>query len=173
MIVPQSPRPPRTHAKGKLYLQFQLAGQRFALDAHEVLEILPRCPLKPIPETPRWVAGIMAHRGVLVPVLDLSLRMCGQAAVMRTSTRLVLVGYRPGGQAPARPLGLLLEYATETLRCQPDEFLAYGLDNGQAPYLGPVRQDAQGLVQRIGVDDLLPDDVRRLLFPGEPAQVGA
>ena len=58
---------------------------------------------------------------------------------LRTSTRLVLVHY--GGD---RQLGLILEQATDTLRCRPDEFQPYGLDNADAPYLGPVRQDAWG-----------------------------
>ena len=45
------------------------------------------------------------------------------------------------------------------------------MDNREAPYLGPVREDAQGLLQWIGVQDLLDDQVRALLFPldGVPA----
>ncbi|MDE4536681.1 purine-binding chemotaxis protein CheW [Pseudomonas sp. ITEM 17296] len=149
-------------AKGALYLQFRIADQRFALDVHEVIEVLPRRPLKPIAQAPSWVAGILAHRGALLPVVDLSALSFGQAAAQRTSTRLVLVRYRGDLQ-----LGLVLEQATETLRCRPEEFQPYGLDNGDAPYLGPVRQDAQGLVQRIAVDDLLTDAVRELLFADE------
>lgn len=53
-------------AKGTLYLQFRLGQQRFALNVHEVIEVLPRRPLKPIAQAPAWVAGILAHRGVLV-----------------------------------------------------------------------------------------------------------
>ncbi|PVZ35181.1 chemotaxis protein CheW [Pseudomonas sp. CC120222-01a] len=153
-------------AKGTLYLQFRLNQQRFALDVREVIEVLPRRPLKPIAQAPAWVAGILAHRGVLVPVVDLSALSFAQPAAERTSTRLVLVRYRR-----EQVLGLILEQATETLRCMPDEFQPYGLDNGEAPYLGPVRQDAQGLLQRIEVDDLLPDSVRELLFPHAPGQV--
>ncbi|EKT4465205.1 purine-binding chemotaxis protein CheW [Pseudomonas putida] len=154
--------------KGTLYLQFRIGDQRFALDVHEVIEVLPRRTLKPIAQAPAWVAGILAHRGALVPVVDLSALSFGRPAPMRTSTRLVLVHYRGDQQ-----LGLLLEQATDTLRCRPDEFQPYGLDNTDAPYLGPVRQDAGGLLQRIEVDDLLPDDVRRLLFPEQPGQVTA
>jgi len=153
-------------AKGTLYLQFCLNQQRFALDVREVVEVLPRRPLKPIAQAPAWVAGILAHRGVLVPVVDLSALSFGRPAAERASTRLVLVRYRH-----EQVLGLVLEQATETLRCMPDEFQPYGLDNREARYLGPVRQDAQGLVQRIEVDDLLPDSVRVLLFPDEPGQV--
>ncbi|MFP3499891.1 chemotaxis protein CheW, partial [Pseudomonas sp. SIMBA_059] len=59
------------NAKGALYLQFRLREQRFALSVHEVIEVLPRQPLKPIAQAPAWVAGILAHRGHLVPVIDL------------------------------------------------------------------------------------------------------
>lgn len=44
------PRDERTAAaKGVLYLQFRIGQQRFALDVREVIEVLPRRPLKPIP----------------------------------------------------------------------------------------------------------------------------
>ncbi|MBV4492656.1 chemotaxis protein CheW [Pseudomonas oryzicola] len=151
------------NAKGVLYLQFRIQEQRFALSVHEVIEVLPRQPLKPIAQAPGWVAGVLAYRGQLVPVVDLAALSFGQPAAQRTSTRLVLVHYRGGLQ-----LGLILEQATETLRCHPDEFQPYGVDSAEAAYLGPVRQDEQGLLQRIEVNDLLPDVVHQLLYPGEP-----
>ena len=131
-------------------------------------EVLPRLPLKPIAHAPLWVAGIFAHRGAMVPVIDLSALTFGEPAQARTSTRLVLVNYKPEPWLEARWLGLILEQATETLRCQPDEFQPYGVDTGEAPYLGPVRQDAQGLLQRIEVNDLLPDTVHALLYTQYP-----
>ena len=156
---------------GVLHLLFRIAEQRFALDAHEVAEVLPRLPLKPIAHTPDWVAGVLAHRGALVPVIDIGALSFGLAAPIRTSTRLVLVHYRVDPQRPELLLGLILEQATDTLRCQPDEFQPYGLDNQQAPYLGPVREDAHGLVQRISVQDLLSEAVRALLYPVPDEQV--
>lgn len=100
---------------------------------------------------------------MLVPVIDLCALSFAKPAAARTSTRMVLVHYRKVHQ-----LGLILEQATDTLRCRPEEFQPYGLDNDHAPYLGPVRQDAQGLLQRIAVDDLLSDAVHQLLFPDVP-----
>ena len=153
--------------QGRLFLVFRIGGQRFALDTREVVEVLPRLPLKPIAHTPAWVAGVLAHRGALVPVVDISALSFGQPAPQRTSTRLVLVRYRAAPARPDRLLGLILEQASDTLRCDPAEFRPYGLDNREAPYLGPVREDAQGLLQWIGVQDLLDDQVRGLLFPPE------
>ena len=70
----------------------------------------------------------------------------------------MLVNYR--GQL----LGLLLEQASDTLRCDPAEFQPYGVDNRDAPYLGPVRKDEAGLLQWLSVDDLLSPAVSALLF---------
>ena len=154
-------------AKKALFLVFHIGDERYALKATEVAEVLPRLPLKPIAHAPVWVAGIFAHRGTLVPVIDLSALTFGKPAQARTSTRLVLVNYQPQPWVEPRRLGLILEQATDTLRCDLGEFKPYGLDNREAPYLGPVREDAEGLMQWIGVNDLLTDDVRALLFSSE------
>lgn len=154
--------------KNKLFLLFRIGAERYALEATEVAEVLPRLVLKPIAQTPHWVAGVFAHRGAVVPVIDLSALTFGEPAQSRTSTRLVLVNYLVSAERAPQWLGLILEQATETLRCAPDEFREYGLDNRQAPYLGPVREDALGLLQWIRVQDLLTDAVRELLFPDQP-----
>ncbi|WP_339531645.1 chemotaxis protein CheW [Pseudomonas mucidolens] len=156
-----------TAAKKALFLVFRIGNERYALKATEVAEVLPRLPLKPIAHAPAWVAGIFAHRGIMVPVIDLSALTFGALAQARTSTRLVLVNYPSEPSQECRWLGLVLEQATDTLRCDPADFQPYGLDNRQAPYLGPVREDEQGLMQWIGVADLLTADVRAMLFaPG-------
>lgn len=160
---PNRTRAPASAVRGGLYLQFRMGGDRYALDVHEVVEVLPLRQMKQVPEAPPWVAGVFVHRGVAVPALDLGVLAFGQPAQARTSTRLVLVDYPLQGRT--RWLGLILEQATDTLRCRPDEFRDYGLEQGGARYLGPVYQDREGLVQRIRVADLLPDEVRALLFP--------
>lgn len=162
--------------KPALFLLFRIGSERYALRATEVAEVLPRVALKPIARAPQWVAGVFAYRGAVVPVIDLSALTFGQPAEARTSTRLVLVNYRPDDAESAQWLGLILEQATDTLRCHPEDFQPYGLDNREAPYLGPVREDVHGLVQWVRVHDLLDESVRALLFPDpprDPAQLEA
>ena len=151
-----------------LFLVFRIGNERYALKAIEVAEVLPCLPLKPIPHAPAWVAGVFAYRGTVVPVIDLSALTFGAPAQARTSTRLVLVNYRPDETVETQLLGLILEQATDTLRCDPADFQHYGPDNRQTPYLGPVRKDEQGLLQWVRVGDLLDDRVRALLFPSQP-----
>lgn len=149
-------------SKNSLFLVFYIGAERYALQAIDVVEVLPRLPLKPIPHAPLWVDGVFAHRGRMVPVIDVSAMTFGVAALARTSTRLVLVNYH------THWLGLVLEQAHETVRCNLADFQPYGLDNRDAPYLGPVREDKHGLLQWLRVEDLLAPDVRALLFPHSP-----
>jgi chemotaxis-related protein WspB len=156
-----------------LFLVFRVGSERYALQAIEVAQVLPCHALKPIPGTPEWVAGVFACRGAVVPVIDLCALAFGSPAQARTSTRLVLVNYRRDESAETKLLGLILEQATDTLRCDPADFQPYGLDNRQAPYLGPVRKDEQGLLQWVRVRDLLNDEVRALLFPSPPLDLAS
>lgn len=157
--------------KNKLFLLFRIGDERYALEAVQIAEVLPRLPLKAIAQAPRWVAGVLAHRGDMIPVIDLAALAFGQTAKLRTSTRLVLVHYQVDAEQPKRLLGLIIEQATDMLRCAPEEFKEYGLDSPDASYLGPVREDASGLVQWIRVQDLLSDQVRELLYPAQPSEL--
>ncbi|MGV8917490.1 MAG: chemotaxis protein CheW [Pseudomonas sp.] len=157
--------------RNTLFLLFRIGTERYALEAIDIAEVLPRLQLKPIAQTPEWVVGVFAHRGVIVPVIDLSALTFGHPAQARTSTRLVLVHYHVSVERPRELLGLILEQATDTLRCAPSEFKDYGLDNREARYLGPVREDQHGLLQWVRVQDLLSDAVRTLLYPAQPLSV--
>lgn len=150
---------------GELHLLFSLGADRYALPASEVSEVLPLQRLKQLPEAPAWVAGLLAHRGETVPVLDLCQRVLGRPARVRTSTRLVLVQH-PAALA-GRRLGLVLEQASQLQRLPHDAAQTAGLAN-QAGYLGDVQQAApHGLVQRIRVAGLLPADVAALLMDAD------
>lgn len=156
----------------KLFLLFRLGADHYALDAAEVAEVLPLTRLKQIPGAPAWVAGLLQRRGQPVPVIDLPALATGVPAALRTSTRTVLVHYRRDPGEPVRLLGLRLEAATQTLRCPAESFVDAGMSGASPRYLGPVRQDARGLVQWVRVGALLPDAVHAMLFAdaaGEPA----
>jgi chemotaxis-related protein WspB len=189
-----------------LMLVFRLGADRYALDATEIVEVLPRVPLKSVPGAPAWVAGLFSYRGRTVPVIDLASLALGRPSADHVSTRLVLVHYPAAGelsgfdpvppdpahafpaghdshgaaiahgelQAPSpsmRPhvLGVLAEQANRTLRRHPADFHASGIESPAAPYLGPVATDSDGLLQWIRIPDLLPPDVRALLFAAEEA----
>lgn len=152
-------------AQGRLHLLFSLGADRYALAATDVCELMPLRRLKQLPEAPAWVAGVLAYRGQMVPVIDLYQRLFGRAAAVRTSTRLVLVHYAE------HILGLILEHASDLVRLSDDHQQASGVESLSADFLGQVQVDKERrIVQHIRVDGLLPTDLIELLFPSSPPQ---
>ena len=146
-----------------LFLCFRLGNDRYALDASEVIEVVPLLAIKRIPQAPPAVAGAFNYRGEPIPVVDLSELALGRPARRHMSTRIVVVSY-PDADGRAHPLGLIAERATETVRRDPADFRSSGVVNEGAPYLGPVAPDPDGLLQWVDVKKLLPPAVRDMLF---------
>jgi len=151
----------------RLFLLFWLGPERYALEAHDIAEILPLRPLKHVPAAPDWVAGVFSHRGKPVPVLDLALLATGTASASRATTRLVVVHYRHQLRNTTHLLGLMLERVVETQYFLAESFIPDGLDHPDARYLGPVARTPEGLLQWVRVTDILPEHVHQRLFPDE------
>jgi chemotaxis-related protein WspB len=146
-----------------LFLLFELGNDRYALDVRQIAEVLPLLGVKQIPKAPQALTGLFNYRGAPVPVIDLSQLTLGRPAARRLSTRIVLVHY-PDQAGATHLLGLIAEKATQTARHEPSDFVASGVTNAGAPYLGPVATDRRGLLQWIDVRTLLPPSFRDLLF---------
>jgi chemotaxis-related protein WspB len=151
-----------------LFLMFQLGTDRYAIDAADVVEVLPLVHAKRIPQSPPGVAGVFDYHGAPVPLIDLAELALGKASQRWMSTRIILVDYRQRA-GEAQLLGLLAERATETLRRPEKDFKDSGLTVPGAPYLGPVLIDASGIVQRIEIRKLLSASICSHLY-GEPVE---
>ena len=150
-----------------LFLTFRLGADRHAIEATEVVAVLPLVQAKHIPDAPLGVAGIFDYHGVSVPLIDLTELTLGKPSRGWMSTRIILVNYlRIFGKFL---LGLLAEHATETLRRPEKDFEDSGLAVVGALYLGPLLRDTSGIVQRIETSGLLTESVCRNLF-GEPVE---
>jgi chemotaxis-related protein WspB len=145
-------------------LVFSVDGRRYALDAADVIAVVPNAPLRLIDAAPPWVAGILRFSDQLVPVVDLCQLQAARSSRRAFSTRIVLVRYpRPAGDA--RTLGLLAEGVTDVADIDPGQWRDSGLATPDTPWLGPLAELGEGLVQRIAIQDLLPPAVRERLFP--------
>ena len=147
-----------------LYMLFQLGGDRYALAAERIAEVLPMLQLKGLPGAAPGVLGLCNYHGRPVPVLDLSLLAGGQPAPRHWGTRLLLVRYPADGGRSEHLLGLVAEQATELLRLDDAAFVDCGVRDGGTRDLGPVASTAAGLVQRVDVTTLLPPGLRARLF---------
>jgi chemotaxis-related protein WspB len=135
------------------------------------------------------VAGIFNYRGRPVVAVDLCELTLGRPARELLSTRIIVVkcqlqeGQESGaGHQAANPpdtlhlaphtfstlapvFGLIVERATGMMRREARDVANSGLTAGEAPQLGPVMMDDQGVIQLLQAEHLLTDSVRTLIFP--------
>ncbi|KQR87288.1 chemotaxis protein CheW [Burkholderia sp. Leaf177] len=149
-----------------LFVQFTLDQDRYVLDSSQIERVLPLAPLKVMPGVPAWVAGIFEYEGAPVPVIDLAALALGRRSHERLSTRLALVYYPHKSSTGVEPrrLGILLERATRTLSLDASAFGHAGVEATDARYLGPIARDAEGLVQWVRIEHVLPAPVQAQLF---------
>jgi len=146
-----------------IFLLFQIGGDRYAIHASQVVEVLPMVDCKCIPGAAVGIAGVFSYHGDPVPVIDLNAMTGGAPAKESMSTRLVVVRCGELG-TEQRLLGVLAEMATSTERFRPEEFKEPGVSVSGAPYLGPVIQNGDEIVQWVKVEKLLSPAVRSQLW---------
>jgi purine-binding chemotaxis protein CheW len=71
---------------------FEVGGVTYALDIARVHEILRPTALLSLPELPPSVAGVVDHRGDVVPIVDLRRRFGVEASGRERDQRWVIVG---------------------------------------------------------------------------------
>ncbi len=67
-------------------LEFVLGGERYAVDATAVREVCRVKAVTPVPSTPEHIAGVMAVRGRIVAVVDLSVLVAAPACELGEDT---------------------------------------------------------------------------------------
>lgn len=155
----------REHAPTRpLLVVLSVAGQRHVLKAAQVEEVLPWLPVQPLALAPAGVVGVVDHRGTVVPVVDLCRLLAGRDTRRWLASRIAVVRVGPPGRS--RLVGLLAEGCTlkrlDAASAQP------ALHRPDAPFLGPVLPDEDGLLQSIDPERLLTVEIIDALL-GPPA----
>ncbi|KPA14099.1 response regulator receiver modulated chemotaxis protein CheW [Candidatus Magnetomorum sp. HK-1] len=57
------------------YLTLSLGNQQFGIDISKVREIIGILPTRPVPQTPDYVMGVINLRGLVIPVIELRLKL--------------------------------------------------------------------------------------------------
>ena len=129
-----------------LKLVFHLSDKPYAIDVLRVLEVLPLIPLQSIPGVPEYVAGLLQHRGNVIPVIDLTQLITGIASVKRLSTRIIVIDASSASRQK-RALGLICERVTDTTIEQ-----------------APASLDTHHDIQTSDIETILPQSMYDFLF---------
>jgi purine-binding chemotaxis protein CheW len=102
---------------------FEVGGVAYALDILRVREIVRPLPMVALPHLPPAVAGVVDHRGDVVPVVDLRVRFGAQATGRDKDVRWLIV------TRGTRLLGIVVDRVLEV-------FGAAGSATREAPDIG-------------------------------------
>ena len=152
-----------------LLLTFQADNQHFAINAGNVLEVIPIVKIRKLPGTPDFVRGVLNYRGTPVPVIDITLMLSGRPSAEHLSSRIILVKY-PGNGESKNVLGVLAEHVTGTATRDAGEFAVSGIDTPEMPCLGKISVGGKTMLQIVKIDDLLTEGLKAMLF-SEPGGI--
>ena len=160
-----------------LFLIFQVQSRWYALEASQVVEVIPRVQLREIPNAPSFVSGLLNYRGIIIPVIDLGIFLEGKITSPYLSTRIMIIQYpvqhsrtsqspdsnptqpdspqHPNMQHKIQYLGLIAEQVTETLERSPADIIDPTLPTQSGHYLGGMLLDDRGMIQYLGMDKLV------------------
>mgnify|MGYP000906766174 CR=1 FL=1 len=105
-------------AEAGRYLTLTLGEDFFALDIGSVREILDMTDITRIPQTPRFMSGVVNVRGAAVPVIDLRLKFGMPAGERTLNTRIVIM--EVGDGESQHVIGAIADSVKEVLDLEAD-----------------------------------------------------
>jgi purine-binding chemotaxis protein CheW len=108
--------PPAMHEidpRAGKYLSFWLGQEEYAIQVLRVREIMGVQEITAVPQTPRYVKGVINLRGKVIPVMDLRLRF-GLSEVEHTHRTCIIVVEIHQGQTPLW-MGIIVDAVSEVL----------------------------------------------------------
>ncbi len=73
------------------YLKFSLGTEHYGIEILKIIEIIRMINITPVPNTPKYVKGVINLRGNIVPVVDLRLKLNMPEKEYDPKTRIVIV----------------------------------------------------------------------------------
>ena len=95
-------------------LAFRLGDEEYAVMIDAVKEVLKLRELTPVPNAPDYVLGVMALRGLVLPVIDLCKRLGLPAAEQDERSRIIVVSVND------EDAGIHVDRVTGVIRISPD-----------------------------------------------------
>jgi len=138
-----------------MLVAFRAAGQDFCLDIAHVSEIRRRAETTRLPQSPAHVCGVFNLRGMVVPVIDLSLWL-GLGAIPERDRNVIIIVRRG-----ARSVGLLVEEVSDILKADCADLVAappVAAGAEGAPVVSALLDSDAGLLRVLSADLILPDD---------------
>ncbi len=131
-----------------LWIEYQVNGSRFAIEAKRVEAVLPGRSLASDPAAPPYWGGWMRFRNRTCPVLDLGGWWHGRRTALGPRVRILVMAL-PAEAGPDRWAGLLVERVSGVIRRNPEDFVSLTVSRASLPVFSRVALDEHGLLSWI------------------------
>ena len=140
------------------YLAFLVGNEEYGVAIDRLREIIKVRPVTEVPHAPPFVLGVIAVRGVVLPVLDLHRRLRLSSDGMSRSARFLVV--RRGEE---ELFGLLVDEVRQVVRLSDGEIEPPPpmLTSSEADFVSGIGRSRGRMVILLNLDQVLRFDVRR------------
>jgi chemotaxis signal transduction protein len=135
-------------------LTFAISDEEYAIGIEHIREIIKYRPITEVPRVPAFVAGIIAVRGLVMPVLDLRMRLRLRAAPLAQKARILIIS-RPAvqgellGDEERERFGLIVDRVNEVVRIHEQDIepptVLSGHESDFIEGIGRLRQEEEDL----------------------------
>ena len=101
------------------YLTFSLAGEDYGIGILKIKEIIGMMPITSVPQTPKFVKGVINLRGKVIPVVDLRLRFAMDSIDYNDRTCIIVVEI--GGRNTDIVIGIVVDSVSEVLNIKSED----------------------------------------------------
>jgi purine-binding chemotaxis protein CheW len=142
-------------------LTFVVGGEHFGVPLGRTREIIKLREITEVPRMPRFLLGVVSVRGVVIPVIDLRLRLRIEATPLTRAARIVIV------TVDNEPFGLLCDAVAGVVRLPEAQLEATpaSLGSGEGGFIDGIGRFNAGrrerLVALFNLATLVSFEVRR------------
>ena len=131
---------------------FQIEGQWYGVHILALEEILPLLEIKPVPNGPKFLEGVINLRGDVVPIINLrEILGCRRELIPFESRILITAVY-------SNRVGIIFDEVEDVQQFRPDQVHPAVIDPGKTHFIEEiVKLDSGPMIQMIGIGKLLND----------------
>ncbi|MFH2046524.1 MAG: chemotaxis protein CheW [Pseudomonadota bacterium] len=145
------------------YLSFGISDEKYGLGILDVREIIGMLPIRPIPQMPEFIKGVINLRGKVIPVIDMRLKFDMEPLEYNDRTCIIVV--EVSGLTGSTLMGLVVDTVWEVSDIKEDETEdcpQFGSNTNNNNILG-IAKTKEGIIILLDIDKILQaDDIVQL-----------
>jgi purine-binding chemotaxis protein CheW len=96
-------------------ISFKLGEETYGIEITKIREIIRMGPITQVPETPRYIKGLINVRSTVIPVIDLQARFGLAEGELTDDSRIMVL------KVGSRTIGIVVDAVSEVLRVSGDQ----------------------------------------------------